>query len=118
MKSRLRTFLVLLLMLLTALQAAAAAKSSKPNFIVILSDDQSWVGTSQRMIPGNPETASDYFRTPNIERLAAQGMVFSSGYSPAPFAARRGGVCRLRRRRRGTSIKPTARAGRPFTVSS
>jgi arylsulfatase A-like enzyme len=37
------------------------------------------------MIPGNPATASDYFRTPNIERLAAQGMVFSSGYSPAPF---------------------------------
>ena len=65
--------------------SAAAAPAAKPNFIVILSDDQSWVGTSQRMIPGNPETASDYFRTPNIERLAAQGMVFSSGYSPAPF---------------------------------
>ena len=85
MKSRILSFLVLLLTPLTALQAAAAAKSSKPNFIVILSDDQSWVGTSQRMIPGNPETASDYFRTPAIERLAAQGMVFSSGYSPAPF---------------------------------
>jgi arylsulfatase A-like enzyme len=85
MKSRILTFLVFLLTPLTAVQAAAAAKSSKPNFIVILSDDQSWVGTSQRMIPGNPETASDYFRTPNIERLAAQGMVFSSGYSPAPF---------------------------------
>ncbi len=67
------------------LWAAPAPKSPKPNFIVILSDDQSWVGTSQRMIPGNPETASDYFRTPNIEQLAAQGMVFSNGYSPAPF---------------------------------
>ncbi|MSU49814.1 MAG: sulfatase [Opitutus sp.] len=85
MKSRVFSLLVLLLAPWAALHAAAAAKSSKPNFIVILSDDQSWVGTSQRMIPGNPETASDYFRTPNIERLAAQGMVFSSGYSPAPF---------------------------------
>ena len=85
MKSRILVFLVLLLTPLTGVQAAAAAKSSRPNFIVILSDDQSWVGTSQRMIPGNPETASDYFRTPAIERLAAQGMVFSSGYSPAPF---------------------------------
>ena len=75
----------LLLASLTALHAADAPKPSRPNFIVILSDDQSWVGTSQRMIPGNPETASDYFRTPNIERMAAQGMVFSSGYSPAPF---------------------------------
>jgi arylsulfatase A-like enzyme len=76
---------LLLLFSSAALPAADASKPSKPNFIVILSDDQSWVGTSQRMIPGNPATASDYFRTPNIERLAAQGMVFSSGYSPAPF---------------------------------
>ena len=75
----------LLLAPVAALQSAEAQKPPKPNFIVILSDDQSWVGTSQRMIPENPDTASDYFRTPNIERLAAQGMVFSSGYSPAPF---------------------------------
>ena len=73
MKSRVLPFLIVCLAPCVALQAAAAAKSSNPNFIVILSDDQSWVGTSQRMIPGDPETASDYFRTPNIERLAAQG---------------------------------------------
>jgi arylsulfatase A-like enzyme len=85
MKSYALTLGALLLTPLAALPAAAAPKPSQPNFIVILSDDQSWVGTSQRMIPGNPATASDYFRTPNIERLAAQGMVFSSGYSPAPF---------------------------------
>jgi arylsulfatase A-like enzyme len=85
MKSRVLPFLIVCLAPCVALQAAAAAKSSQPNFVVILSDDQSWVGTSQRMIPGDPETASDYFRTPNIERLAAQGMIFSSGYSPAPF---------------------------------
>ena len=42
---------------------AAAAKSSKPSFIVILSNGQSWMGTSQRMIPGNPGTASGYLRT-------------------------------------------------------
>jgi arylsulfatase A len=85
MKSYALTLGALLLTPLAALPAAAAPKPSQPNFIVILSDDQSWVGTSQRMIPGNPATASDYFRTPNIEQLAAQGMVFSSGYSPAPF---------------------------------
>jgi len=86
----LRRLLPLLLALLplapsAGLRAAEARKPSQPNFIVILSDDQSWVGTSQRMIPGNPQTASDYLRTPNIERLAARGMIFSSGYSPAPF---------------------------------
>ncbi len=85
MKRPCLTLALLLLIPLVELPAADASKPARPNFIVILSDDQSWVGTSQRMIPGNPETASDYFRTPNIERLAAQGMVFSSGYSPAPF---------------------------------
>ena len=34
-----------------------------PSFILILADDQSWVGTSQRMIPEDPATASDYHRT-------------------------------------------------------
>jgi arylsulfatase A-like enzyme len=79
------TLAVLLLIPLAEPHAADASKPVRPNFIVILSDDQSWAGTSQSMIPGNPETASDYFRTPNIERLASQGMVFSNGYSPAPF---------------------------------
>lgn len=32
------------------------------NFIVILSDDQSWMGTAQRLIPGNPDAASASFR--------------------------------------------------------
>ncbi len=66
-----------------ALSALAAASS--PNFVVILTDDQSWVGSSLEMIPGDSATRSDYFRTPNIERLAAMGMRFTQGYAPAPF---------------------------------
>ncbi|MEN9635520.1 MAG: hypothetical protein RL077_3924 [Verrucomicrobiota bacterium] len=85
MKSPLCTFVTFALMSGMAVLAAATLQAARPNFIVILSDDQSWVGTSQRMIPSDSETASDYFRTPSIERMAAQGMVFSSGYSPAPF---------------------------------
>ena len=61
MKSRLFTCLILLLAPFATLHAAAA-KSSKPNFIVILSDDQSWMGTAQRLIPGNPDAASASFR--------------------------------------------------------
>ena len=53
-----------------------------PNFVVILTDDQSWVGSSQQIIPDDPRTRSDYFRTPNIERLAKLGMRFTQGYSP------------------------------------
>lgn len=62
-----------------------AADPVPPSFIVILVDDQAWVGTSQRMIPGDPATASDYHRTPRIERLASRGMLFTDGYAPAPY---------------------------------
>lgn len=56
-----------------------------PSFLLILADDQSWVGTSQAMIPGDRDTASDYHRTPAIERLASRGMLFTDGYAPAPY---------------------------------
>ncbi len=59
------------------------ASDNPPNFVVILTDDQSWVGSSLQIIPGDPRTRSDYFRTPHIERLAAMGMRFTQGYSPA-----------------------------------
>lgn len=42
-----------------------------------------WTGTSVEMIPGDPRTKSDYYHTPNLEKLAAMGMRFSAGYAPA-----------------------------------
>ncbi len=54
-----------------------------PNFVVILTDDQSWVGSSLQMLPDDPHSKSDYYQTPNIERLAAMGTRFSQGYAPA-----------------------------------
>ena len=77
------------IMFLAALLAAgpfvAAFAESPPNFIVILTDDQSWVGSSALIDPQNAQTKSDYFQTPNIERLMAMGMRFTQGYAPAPF---------------------------------
>jgi len=63
----------------------ARVATSSPNFILILTDDQSWVGSSALMDPENPETKSDYFQTPNIERLMDMGMRFTQGYAPAPL---------------------------------
>ncbi|MDP7656389.1 MAG: sulfatase [Roseibacillus sp.] len=57
--------------------------SEHPNFVVILTDDQSWVGSSLQIIPEDGRTRSDYFQTPHIERLAEMGMRFTQGYSPA-----------------------------------
>ncbi|MEM9280958.1 MAG: sulfatase [Verrucomicrobiota bacterium] len=73
--------LVGLLLLLAFLSSTAAAE--KPNFVLILTDDQSWVGSSQEIIPGDSNTKSNYFQTPQIERIASMGMTFTQGYSPA-----------------------------------
>ncbi len=54
-----------------------------PNIIVVLTDDQGWTGTSVQMDPAIADSKSDFYQTPNLERLAAEGMVFSSAYAPA-----------------------------------
>ena len=69
--------------LVCGLAVLAQAVENPPNFVVILTDDQSWVGSSLQIIPDDPRTRSDYFRTPHIERLAAMGVRFTQGYSPA-----------------------------------
>ena len=60
-----------------------ARAERRPNIILILSDDQGWTGSSVQMSAQCKESRSDYFRTPNLEKLAAAGMRFSNGYAPA-----------------------------------
>ncbi len=69
---------------LLAIAAVPIAAATPPNFVFILSDDQAWNGLSKRMIADLPESGSDYHRTPNIDRLASEGMTFSRAYAPAP----------------------------------
>ncbi len=66
-------------------QALRAADS--PNIIFILSDDQDWTGLSVQMHPDLPNSKSDFFRTPNLDKLASQGMRFSAAYAPAPVCS-------------------------------
>ncbi len=63
------------------------ANADKPNFILFLTDDQGWTDTSVPMIEGRADSKSDFYRTPALERLAREGMVFSSAYSPAPVCS-------------------------------
>ncbi len=63
----------------------AAAKT--PNFVLVYVDDLGWAETSVEMIKGRPDTRSDYYQTPNIERIARDGMVLSSCYSPSALCA-------------------------------
>lgn len=61
--------------------------ADKPNFVLMLADDQGWNGLSVAMHPEFPGSRGDIFRTPNLERLARQGMRFSSAYAPAPVCS-------------------------------
>ena len=62
-------------------------QSKSPNFIFILADDQGWNGTSVQMMNSEPLSKSDYYETPNLEKLASQGIKFSNAYSSAPVCA-------------------------------
>ncbi|MEN0019755.1 MAG: sulfatase [Planctomycetota bacterium] len=59
------------------LTTAAAAQESqpRPNFVIFLVDDLAWNDLGY--------SGSDFHHTPNIDRLAAEGMVFSDAYANA-----------------------------------
>ena len=72
----------LLLILLTASIAAAKANENErlPNVLFILADDLGWSDTT---LYGTTK----YYRTPNLERLAARGMTFTRAYSSSPLCS-------------------------------
>ena len=73
------------ILLLTALFASIAAQSATlPNFVFILGEGQGWTSLSAQMDRNNPRSKSDFFHTPNLDRVAAQGMRFSQFYAPSP----------------------------------
>lgn len=51
----------------------------KPNVVFILTDDQGWKDLSC--------TGSLYYRTPHIDRLAEDGVLFTQAYSAAPICS-------------------------------
>ena len=92
MKTSSISFLLIIGLILTFI----ACKTSKvekendakpPNFIVILTDDQGWNGTSVQMMDNDIQSKSDFHQTPNLEKLAKRGMRFSSAYASAPVCS-------------------------------
>ena len=95
------------LLLLVSLAATAGPAQSKPNFVFILTDDHGWSQLSFPMDPKIEQAASKFLETPNMARLAKQGMRFASGYSPAPLCTptRRSIFCGMTpARQRGTEF--------------
>jgi len=69
------------LFVITGLLITANAFAKAPNILFILADDQSWSGTSVRMKADEPLSGSTVFKTPNLEKLAGQGVTFSQAYA-------------------------------------
>lgn len=62
---------------MTPLQAQAGEKTDRPNVLFIASDDlNDWIG----ILKGHPQV-----KTPNIDRLAARGTLFTNAHTQAPL---------------------------------
>ena len=72
---------VLNLLLIASFSLFACAKVSqeKPNVVLIVVDDMGWSDVGFM--------GSDYYETPNLDKLAAESMVFTNGYAGAANCA-------------------------------
>ena len=75
-----RSIVAAFLFMVSMAGLATADRATKPpNIILILADDLGW---SDLGCYGHP-----YHQTPNMDRLAAQGLRFTNGYAPAPICS-------------------------------
>lgn len=66
-------------LVLTSFAISAQTKSTKPNIVFILADDLGWMDISAN--------GSLYYETPNIDKLAKRGMIFSNAYTANPLCS-------------------------------
>lgn len=71
-----RTLLAASALLAFTTPSLVADPPKRPNVVFILADDLGWTDLGCQ--------GSKYYRTPNIDRLAGQGMRFTSGYTCGP----------------------------------
>ena len=75
------------LTIIFAILASFAVDAAQPNVVLILSDDTSWYGTSVRMDADRAISKGPYRRTPQLARMASEGMTFSRAYAAAGMCA-------------------------------
>ncbi|NND06242.1 MAG: sulfatase-like hydrolase/transferase [Saprospiraceae bacterium] len=81
------TLIMLLLIPYLGLTQGKQERTESPNIILILTDDQGWTHSSHHADPLIPESRSDYYETPNMDKLAASGVLFTQGYAPNPICS-------------------------------
>lgn len=76
-----KLFLLALILAAGSVRAAdAPTAADRPNIVFILADDLGWADTT---LYGHTKL----YRTPNIDRLAKQGMTFTRAYSASPLCS-------------------------------
>jgi arylsulfatase A-like enzyme len=70
---------LLLLLILVPLLQSCDKEEAKPNFVFILVDDLGWTDLGS--------FGSTFYETPNIDRLAAQGVRFTDAYAACPVCS-------------------------------
>ena len=66
-------FLSFFSLLAYQVQALSNENGAKPNIILVLVDDMGWMDLSCQ--------GSDFYRTPHVDRLAREGILFTNGYA-------------------------------------
>ena len=77
------TMICVLSVIVVSLMGRPIAAAERPNIVFMMSDDQAWNGLSIPMHPDLQWSKSSIVDTPNLEKLALQGMRFSAAYAPA-----------------------------------
>ena len=86
-RARRSSFGLVLLAVAAALLLSNVCAADRPNIVFMLSDDQSWSGTSVPMHPDHDFSFSKDLHTPHLQEMADSGMRFSAAYAPAPVCA-------------------------------
>ena len=66
-------FLSFFSLLASQVKAISTQDEAKPNIILVLVDDMGWMDLSCQ--------GSDFYRTPHVDRLAREGILFTNGYA-------------------------------------
>lgn len=76
------SFIFFLLIAIFLNGCSSIKKEKRPNVIIFLVDDLGWNETSLAMT-GEPTKYNERYRTPNLEKLANQGITFTNAYTNA-----------------------------------
>lgn len=74
-----KNFQLFLLGAFSLLACSLQAAKDRPNMVFILVDDMGWTDLGCY--------GSDFYESPNIDKLAAEGMKFTDAYAPAPLCS-------------------------------